>query len=414
MEEIIEKFKQLQRLSRTMPDSAKRTEVLRSLSKNLKLNEAAILEANQKDLEKMEKDNPLYDRLLLSGERIDGICGDVESVASLEDPNGQTLEERTLPNGLHLKRVSVPLGVVGVIYEARPNVTVDVFSLCFKAGNTVVLKGGSDAEESNKAIVKIIKKTLKENNLSEDLLYLMSADRKYVEVMLKADKYIDLIIPRGSQGLIRFVKENSLVPIIETGAGIVHTYIDEDFNLDWAREIIFNAKTQRPSVCNALDCLVISEKALPKLPEIVELLAKKEVIIYADAQSHAALEGKYPATLLEKAEEEHFGREFLSLQMAIKTVSNLNEAIEHINKYSSRHSEAIISNNAASQASFIKEVDAGVIYTNASTCFTDGGIFGLGAEIGISTQKLHARGPFALKALTTYKWILEGEGQVRR
>ncbi len=396
-----------------MPEASKRAEVLHSLAKNLKLNETAILEANQKDLDKMEKDNPLYDRLLLSGERIDGICGDIENVTSLEDPNGQTLEERTLPNGLNLKRVSVPLGVVGVIYEARPNVTVDVFSLCFKAGNTVVLKGGSDAEESNKAIVEVIKKTLKEHSLSEDILFLMPADRKYVEVMLKADKYIDLIIPRGSQGLIRFVKENSLVPIIETGAGIVHAYIDEDFNLDWAREIIFNAKTQRPSVCNALDCLIVHEKALPLLIKIVERLTEKEVIIYADAQSYVTLEGKYQATLLKKAEEEHFGKEFLSLQIAIKTVSNLDEAIEHINKYSSRHSEAIISNDATSQNRFIKEVDAGVIYTNASTRFTDGGIFGLGAEIGISTQKLHARGPFALKALTTYKWILEGEGQVR-
>lgn len=413
MEEIIEKFKQLQALSRTMPDAAKKIEILCDLAKNLKLHTTAILEANKKDLEKMEKDNPLYDRLLLSEERIDGICGDIEKVASLEDPNGQTLEERTLPNGLHLKRVAVPLGVIGVIYEARPNVTVDVFSLCFKAGNTVVLKGGSDAEESNKAIVKVIKETLKEHGLSENILYLMPSDRKYVEVMLKADKYIDLIIPRGSQGLIRFVKENSLVPIIETGAGIVHTYIDEDFNLDWAREIIFNAKTQRPGVCNALDCLVINEKALPKLDKIVELLAEKEVIICADVQSYKALEGKYPAALLKEATEEHFGREFLSLQMAIKTVANIEEAIDHINKYSSRHSEAIISNTAASQTRFTREVDAAVIYTNASTRFTDGGVFGLGAEIGISTQKLHARGPFALKALTTYKWILEGEGQVR-
>ena len=439
-EEITNQFKILQKVSRNPLTEEERNKVLQTLNKNLQANKEEILEANKLDLEKMPKDSPLYDRLLLSSERIDAICGDIENVTNLEDPTGKTLEEKTLECGLKLQKTTVSLGVVGVIYEARPNVTVDVFSLCFKSGNAVVLKGGSDAENSNIAIVEIIKKSLQECGVSEDWIFLMPSDRKHVEILLKSDKYIDLIIPRGSQGLINFVKENALVPIIETGAGIVHTYIDEDFNLDWAREIVFNAKTQRPSICNALDCLIIHEKNLAQLEEIVKKLTEKEVVIYADEQSYTALEGQaqeakgdpvptasdselvykqtsaeggYPSHLLKKAEKEHFGKEFLSLQMSIKTVKNIDEAIEHINEYSSRHSEAIVSNNKENQQKFIKNIDASAIYTNASTRFTDGAIFGLGAEIGISTQKLHARGPFALEALTTYKWVLEGEGECR-
>lgn len=414
MENIIKNFEKLKISSREVLQEVKRNQVLKTFVKNLEKNTSQILKANQKDLAKMPKESPLYDRLLLNEERIKEISNSILDVTRLPDPTGKILEKRTLKNGLKLTKISVPLGVIGVIYEARPNVTADVFALCFKAGNAVVLKGGSDAENSNKAIVQVIQKSLKECNVSENYIYLMPKDRKYVEMLLKADKYVDLIIPRGSQGLIRFVKENSLVPIIETGAGIVHTYIDDNFNLNWAKEIVFNAKTQRPGVCNALDCLIIHKNSLKKLPEIISKLKTKEVIIFADNLSYKTLNNKYPRNLLKKAKEEHFGKEFLSLQMAIKTVKTFDEAIDHINKYSSHHSESIISNNLKNQEKFVANVDAAVIYTNASTRFTDGREFGLGAEIGISTQKLHARGPFALEALTTYKWIARGKGEWRK
>ena len=414
MENIIKNFEKLKISSREVLQEVKRNQVLKTFVKNLEKNTSQILKANQKDLAKMPKESPLYDRLLLNEERIKEISNSILDVTRLPDPTGKILEKRTLKNGLKLTKISVPLGVIGVIYEARPNVTADVFALCFKAGNAVVLKGGSDAENSNKAIVQVIQKSLKECNVSENYIYLMPKDRKYVEMLLKADKYVDLIIPRGSQGLIRFVKENSLVPIIETGAGIVHTYIDDNFNLNWAKEIVFNAKTQRPGVCNALDCLIIHKNSLKKLPEIISKLKTKEVIIFADNLSYKTLNNKYPRNLLKKAKEEHFGKEFLSLQMAIKTVKTFDEAIDHINKYSSHHSESIISNNLKNQEKFVANVDAAVIYTNASTRFTDGREFGLGAEIGISTQKLHARGPFALEALTTYKWIERGKGEWRK
>ena len=414
MQNILQNFEKLKVTSRKTLSTEKRNQVLKAFAKNLVKDSAKILKANEKDLAKMSKESPLYDRLLLNEERIKGIADSILDVTKLDDPTSKILEKRTLKNGLALTKVSVQLGVIGVIYEARPNVTADVFALCFKAGNACVLKGGSDAENSNKAIVEVIKKSLKECRVSEDYLYLMPADRKYVEVLLKADKYIDLIIPRGSQGLIKFVKENSLVPIIETGAGIVHTYIDADANTKWAKEIIFNAKTQRPGVCNALDCLVINEKSLKNLAEIVSMLKIKEVVIFADDRSYKALNGKYPKELLKKATKEHFGKEFLSLQMAIKTVKNIDEAIDHINTFTSHHSESIISNDSANQEKFITNIDAAAIYTNASTRFTDGAEFGLGAEIGISTQKLHARGPFALEALTTYKWILRGKGEWRK
>jgi len=410
---MIEAFKASQKASRNSLSIEKRNEVLTHLITNLQNDKDQLLSENQKDLEKMDKSDTLYDRLLLNSDRIDAICADIETVISLPDPTNQTIEERTLENGLNLSRIKVPLGVVGVIYEARPNVTIDVFTLCFKSGNACVLKGGSDAEFSNQALVKTIKKSLKASEVSEDYVFLMPKEREHVETLLKADKYIDLIIPRGSQGLIKFVKENSLVPIIETGAGIVHTYIDEECDVEKAAEIIYNAKTQRPSVCNALDCLVIHEKQLKNLTQLTEKLTQKEVEIFADEKSHTAIVKTYPENLLNKATTEDYGREFLSQKMSIKTVESLDEAIEHINTYSSRHSEAIVSTNLQNQEEFIKRVDAGAIYTNASTRFTDGAIFGLGAEVGISTQKLHARGPFALDALTTYKWVLRGDGEIR-
>lgn len=410
---ITKNFELLKKVSRTQLSSNKRNEVLQTFANNLKKSKNDLLKANQKDLSKMPKTSPLYDRLLLDDKRITEISESIIAVSHLPDPTGKLLEKRKIKSGINLTKVSVPLGVIGVIYEARPNVTADVFALCFKAGNAVVLKGGSDAENSNEAIARIIKKSLKDCKISENFIYLMPSDRKYVEELLKADKYIDLIIPRGSQGLIKYVKENSLVPIIETGAGIVHVYIDDDFNLGWAKDIVFNAKTQRPSVCNALDSLVITEKSLKHLPVIVNKLRSKEVVLYADEKSYEVLRGKYRDTLLKKALPEHFGKEFLSLQMAIKTVKNVDEAIDHINTYTSHHSESIISNNMTNQDKFIENVDAAVVYVNASTRFTDGGEFGLGAEIGISTQKLHARGPFALEALTTYKWIGKGKGECR-
>jgi glutamate-5-semialdehyde dehydrogenase len=373
----------------------------------------AILQANRKDIERMDPRDPMVDRLLLNASRLDAIAADIRNVASLPSPLDTLLEERVLPNGLNLKKVTVPIGVIGIIYEARPNVTFDVFALCLKSGNATVLKGGSDAMYSNIAIVELIHSVLKEHGINPDTIYLLPAEREAAAVMLNAVGYIDMIIPRGSQKLIDFVRNNAKVPVIETGAGIVHTYFDKSGELDLGKKIIFNAKTRRPSVCNALDTLVIHRDRLSDLPALVELLLEKQVLLFADEAAFAALHGHYPAALLQLAEPEHFGTEFLSLKMSVKTVASLEEALEHIAHYSSRHSEAIISTDPQTTAIFLKRVDAAVVYANTSTAFTDGAQFGLGAEIGISTQKLHARGPMALKELTTYKWIIEGNGQTR-
>jgi glutamate-5-semialdehyde dehydrogenase len=337
----------------------------------------------------------------------------MRNVANLDSPVGKVLKETVRPNGLKIKKVTVPFGVIGIIYEARPNVTFDVFSLCLKSGNACVLKGGSDAIYSNQAIVSVIQKVLQKYELDENTVALLPAGREETNEMLRAHGYIDLIIPRGSQGLINFVRENATIPVIETGAGICHTYFDEFGDAEKGGEIIFNAKTRRPSVCNALDCLVIHESRLNELPVFAEKLSEARVFIYADEKSYEILKEKYPQELLEPATEESFGTEFLSLKMAVKTVGSFNEALEHINKYTSKHSEAIISENQGRIESFRKMVDASSVYSNVSTAFTDGAQFGLGAEIGISTQKLHARGPMALEELTSYKWIIEGDGQVR-
>ncbi|ARM30617.1 glutamate-5-semialdehyde dehydrogenase [Prosthecochloris sp. HL-130-GSB] len=373
----------------------------------------AILEANRKDLERMSPEDPKYDRLLLSTERLSAIADDIRMVASLPTPLGRVLEQRTLPNGLELRRESVPLGIIGIIYESRPNVTFDVFSLCLKSGNATVLKGGSDASDSNIAIVDLIHSVLEDHGFSTDTLYLLPAEREAASIMLNAAGMIDIIIPRGSQQLIDFVRNNSSVPVIETGAGIVHTYFDKSGILETGRDIILNAKTRRPSVCNALDTLIIHSERLEDLSKLVSPLAEKQVVIYADEHAYPALLGTYPAELLGKATEEHFGTEFLSLKMSIKTVSDLQEALDHIARYSSMHSEAVIASDPAVTSRFIRDVDAAVVYTNTSTAFTDGAQFGLGAEIGISTQKLHARGPMGLKELCSYKWIIEGQGQTR-
>ncbi|MDR1729583.1 MAG: glutamate-5-semialdehyde dehydrogenase [Prevotellaceae bacterium] len=372
-----------------------------------------ILVANQKDLDAMDKSDPMYDRLLLNADRIAGIASDIRNVATLPTPLGKVLEQRTLPNGLNLSKISVPFGVIGIIYEARPNVSFDVFSLCFKSGNVCVLKGGTDAYHSNSAIVALIREVLERFEMDKNMIHLLPAGREATAELLNAVDYVDLIIPRGSQGLINFVRDNARVPVIETGAGVCHTYFDEFGDSEKGATIINNAKTRRVSVCNALDCLIINEKRLSDLPFLCKMLAESNVVIEADVKAYTFLNGKYPANLLEKATGESFGTEFQSYRMSIKTVSGIHEAIEHISRYSSGHSEAIISENEENIAVFDKQVDAACVYSNASTAFTDGAQFGMGAEIGISTQKLHARGPMALPELTSYKWIIKGDGQIR-
>jgi glutamate-5-semialdehyde dehydrogenase len=387
--------------------------VLHELADEAEEHSGFILFENQKDLERMDSDDPKYDRLKLTAERISGIAADIRNVAALPCPVGRVLSETVRPNGMKITKVSVPFGVIGIIYEARPNVTFDVFSLCLKSGNACVLKGGSDAIYSNTAIVNIIHQVLNKHGLPSDAVTLLPVGREETNEMLHANGYIDLIIPRGSQGLIDFVRQNSSIPVIETGAGICHTYFDAAGDVDRGAEIVFNAKTRRPSVCNALDCLILHSSRLSDLPVLTAKLAEKEVIIYADEPSYNILKKSYPENLLQRATEESFGTEFLSLKMAVKTVGSLDEALDQISRYSSKHSEAIISEDFAAIETFRKMVDAAAVYSNASTAFTDGAQFGLGAEIGISTQKLHARGPMALEELTSYKWIVEGQGQIR-
>lgn len=369
-----------------------------------------LLKENQKDLDRMEKTNPMYDRLLLSDSRIKGIAGEIRQVANLESPLGILLEKRTLENGLELSKITVPLGVIGIIYEARPNVTFDVFTLALKSGNGLVLKGGSDADFSNRAIMTLIHQVLEKHGLPAEAFQLLPPDRAATKALLEAVGYVDVIIPRGSQGLIGFVRQNAKVPVIETGAGIVHTYVDETADLEKSKAILHNAKTRRPSVCNSLDCLIIHESRLKDLSELILPMLNSGVAVFADEKAFACMPTNpqiYPA------QAEHFGTEFLSLKLSIKTVQNLDEALDHIATYSSKHSEAILSENPEAIERFLNEVDAAAVYANASTAFTDGNQFGLGAEIGISTQKLHARGPMALRELTSYKWVVRGSGQVR-
>jgi len=372
-----------------------------------------IVAENSKDLLLMNESDPGYDRLVLTVERIERIAADIRNVAELPDPLNRELMQKILPNGLKISRISVPFGVIGVIYEARPNVTFDVFSLCMKSGNACILKGGSDAINSNKAIVDVIRTVLKKNGIDQNVLTLLPAGRDETMQLLNARQYVDLVIPRGSRSLIDFVRENANIPVIETGAGICHTYFDEFGDKEKGRNIIFNAKTRRVSVCNALDCLIIHESRLKDIDYLVGLCSDSGVLIYADEKAYKALEGKYPYELLQKATTDSFGTEFLSYKMSVKTVNYFDEALLHINEFGSKHSEAIISEDISRIKLFYKLVDAASVYSNASTAFTDGSQFGLGAEIGISTQKLHARGPMALEALTTYKWIVEGDGNVR-
>ncbi len=369
-----------------------------------------LLKENQKDLDRMEKTNPMYDRLLLSDSRIKGIAGEIRQVANLESPLGILLEKRTLENGLELSKITVPLGVIGIIYEARPNVTFDVFTLALKSGNGLVLKGGSDADFSNRAIMTLIHQVLEKHGLPAEAFQLLPPDRAATKALLEAVGYVDVIIPRGSQGLIGFVRQNAKVPVIETGAGIVHTYVDETADLEKSKAILHNAKTRRPSVCNSLDCLIIHESRLKDLSELILPMLNSGVAVFVDEKAFASISTN---PQIHPAQAEHFGTEFLSLKLSIKTVQNLDEALDHIATYSSKHSEAILSENPEAIERFLNEVDAAAVYANASTAFTDGNQFGLGAEIGISTQKLHARGPMALRELTSYKWVVRGSGQVR-
>ena len=390
MKEALKKTKAASRLLATVSDD-KRNEILLAVADAIVANKDRILKANAEDLAKMDPKNPLYDRLQLTDKRLDDIASDMRNVSRLPSPLGRILKESTLPNGLRLKRVSVPFGVIGMIYEARPNVTFDVFSLCFKSGNACVLKGGRDADSSNRAEVDIIHQVLKANGVNPDVVTLMEATHEATAEMLNAVGYIDVCIPRGGRKLIDFVRDNAKVPVIETGAGVVHAYFDEFGDLEMGKRIIDNAKTRRVSVCNALDCLIIHRSRLSDLPALLEPVEKKNVkIVYDD-----------------------FGTEFMDYKMAVKVVDSIDEAIDHIATYGSGHSECIITNDKDNARKFQQLVDAACVYVNAPTSFTDGAQFGLGAEIGISTQKLGPRGPMGLEEITTYKWLIEGEGQVR-
>ena len=389
-----------------------RNEVLEAVADAIIYNKVSLLESNARDLAKMEQTNPLYDRLQLTDSRLEAIAADMRNVAKLPSPLGRITDRRTLPNGLRLSRVSVPFGVIGIVYEARPNVTYDVFSLCFKSGNACVLKGGRDAEASNEAAVRLIKDVLRERGIDDHVVELLPATHEATAEMLSAVGYIDVCIPRGGRRLIDFVRDTARVPVIETGAGVVNTYFDKDGSLEKGRRIVLNAKTRRVSVCNALDCLIIHEERLYSLPALCESLADKKVTIYADEKAFQALSGSYP--YLERAGEDTFGTEFMDYKMAVRTVASLDEALEHIARYGSGHSESIITEDEQVARRFQQEVDAACVYWNAPTSFTDGAQFGLGAEIGISTQKLGPRGPMGLEEITTYKWLIEGDGQIRQ
>lgn len=396
-------------------DDAARADVLCGIADAIMVRMDELLDANAADLSRMERSNPLYDRLQLTPARLESIALDIRHVAELPSPLGRCLESRTLPNGLRLRRVSVPFGVIGVIYEARPNVSFDVFSLCFKSGNACLLKGGRDAEHSNRAIVALIHDVLGAKGVCDaSVVGLLPSTHEAVEALLTAVGYVDLCIPRGGRKLIDFVRDTSRVPVIETGAGVVDAYFDAAGDVGMGAKIINNAKTRRVSVCNALDCLIVHSSRLADLPALCAPLAAGNVVVYADEDAYAALAGGYPERLLRHAGPDSYGTEFMDYAMAVKTVPSLEDALGHIARFGSGHSECIITQDKAAADEFERSVDAACVYWNAPTSFTDGAQFGLGAEIGISTQKLGPRGPMGLDALATYKWIIEGEGQVRK
>ena len=389
---------------------ADKSAVLHAVADAIKHDTDTLLEANAADLSRMEKSNPLYDRLLLTPSRLDNIASDMRHVACLPSPLGHITCERTLDNGLHLRRVSVPFGVIGVIYEARPNVTFDVCALCLKSGNACILKGGKDADDSNKAAVRLIKDVLEKHGISPDIIKLMPATHEATHEMLNAVGYVDLCIPRGGKRLIEFVRDNARIPVIETGAGVVHAYFDKYGDLEMGKAIVNNAKTRRVSVCNALDCLLIHKDRLPDLKALCQPMAGR-VTIYADKRAAEMLDD---AILCADDDKDVYGREWMDYKMSVKTVDTIEDALSHIRRYSSGHSECIITDDEASAELFRQHVDAACVYVNAPTSFTDGAQFGLGAEIGISTQKLGPRGPMGLNEMTTYKWLIDGHGQTRQ
>ena len=413
--ELTDTFKKVKQASKTLAtiSDEERNNILLAVADSIEVNIPQIIADNAIDLARMDKDDPMYDRLQLTEKRLHDIAADMRHVSTLPSPLGRILKEKTLDNGLHLRRISVPFGVIGMIYEARPNVTFDVFSLCFKSGNACILKGSKDADESNKAAIKIIHEVLRKFNINTAIVELLPATHEATAEMLTAVGYIDLCIPRGSKRLINFVRDTAKIPVIETGAGVVHCYFDESGDVNIGKDIIHNAKCRRCSVCNALDTLIINSSRLNDLSEICSKLAESKVIIHADERAFNALNGHYPDHLLKEITEDIWDTEWLSMQMGIKTVDSLDEAIQHIDKYGSGHSESIISEDIEAQHKFQTLVDAACVYVNAPTSFTDGSQFGLGAEIGISTQKLGARGPMALEEITTYKWLIEGHGQIR-
>ena len=397
---------------KTLPDEQKQ-QLLLQLADRIVEHTADIVAENKKDLDKMSDQDPKKDRLLLDASRIQQLADSLKDIAQLPDPANQLLLERTLDNGLQVQKRTAPLGVVGVIYESRPNVTLDVAALCIKSGNVAVLRGGTDAFHTNIILVKLIQEVLAAFKVDVNAVQLLPVDRALIGEMLTAVKYIDIIIPRGSQQLIDYVRANSKVPVIETGAGVCHTYVEKTADLEMAGKVITNAKVSRPSVCNALDTVLVDEQAAPGLLRLLaDSLRDYDVEIFADELSYNLLQAlEYPYLI--RATPADFGREFLDFKCSVKVVKGVDEALQHIQEYSSKHSEAIISKDTAISERFLNEVDAAAVYVNASTRFTDGGVFGLGAEIGISTQKLHARGPFALEKLVTEKWFVRGDGQVR-
>ena len=398
-------------LQQLAPDT--KITILNAIAEGLIAHTTDVLKANKIDLDRIADDDPKKDRLLLNSDRLKGLADSVKQIAQLADPTDQLLLKKILPNGLEIEKITVPLGVVGVIYESRPNVTIDVAALCIQSGNVCLLRGGSDALHTNEALLKVIHAVLEQYGIATTIVQLLPVDRKHVSELLEATQFVDIIIPRGSQSLIDYVREHAKVPVIETGAGVCHTYVDRIADLDMAAKIVANAKISRPSVCNSLDTVLVDRAVAAEfLTKLKTYFEDAQVEVFADPTAYEVLQGQNFSNL-KRAEEADFGREFLDLKCSIKTVTSLDEALEHIAKYSSKHSECIVSSSELHIEQFLNTVDAAAVYANASTRFTDGGEFGLGAEIGISTQKLHARGPFALEKLVTEKWIVRGNGQIR-
>jgi len=414
-ESIVEQLQAAANAKNVLQKLAPETKItlLNAIADALVEQESVILQANKSDLDRMSDEDPKKDRLLLNGDRLRSLSDSVKQIAQLADPTNQLLLKKVLPNGLEIEKITVPLGVVGVIYESRPNVTIDVAALCIQSGNVCLLRGGSDAQYTNQALLTVIHGILNEQGITKDIVQLLPVDRKHVSELLEATSYVDIIIPRGSQSLINFVRENAKVPVIETGAGVCHTYVDCTADLDMAAKIVANAKISRPSVCNSLDTVLVDKDVVTEfLVKLAPYLEEAQVEVFADAIAYQVLKHENFSNL-KRAEEADFGKEFLDLKCSVKTVDGLDEALEHIGKYSSKHSECIVSSNELHIEQFLNTVDAAAVYANASTRFTDGGEFGLGAEIGISTQKLHARGPFALEKMVIEKWIVRGNGQIR-